>query len=260
MCSSDLINEGAYASRIDDPVGKFLPVLVSDSVLDGAPAADAYAKAREAYLAGKPAAFALDFDLIKFGYWGRPADLAKVQANARGYTDPKTAKRLMLGQAPWADVLRFSPAEPGLARLQEMTTTRVSSGGWSDLHPMLALRNLGCDQIIYITRRGEESPFALGVAKDLGMTADQQQALYALDAPPEGGQPSSFLQSLGAADGVWCTNWNAFETAQVAEASDDAYAAPFERRSERLAAEAFAAYENAKESIGLRGCTPLAPP
>jgi hypothetical protein len=253
-----LANEASYPSRVDDPVGKYLPMMVSTAVLEGQDATDTYRTARQAYLGGtQPVPFPMTFDGVRFGYWGRPDDLAKVQSNPNNYPDLKSSKFLALGQDTWAQILSESPAEPGLARLLDMNPTRISAGGWSDLHPVLVLKNLGCQNVIYVTRRGEESDFATGVAHQFGVTDDQIKKLYSLDQA-QGDAPSSMLSSIAAADGVWCTDWNSFDTPQFTQITADAYNAPFEMRPSM--APMLVPYANAKPNVNFRGCTPGAPP
>ena len=221
-----LANEGGFPSRVDDLVGGTLPVLVSTSVLTGG-AVQAFALARAQYLAATPEELAVSFGDVKFGYWGSPEALGTVVQNPMGYTDAKTAKWLSLGQVPWARALSLSPAEPGLARAMPIDPDaidpdRISAGGWSDLHPVLVLRNLGCDKVIYITRRGGESNFAQAVARLLGMSDAAQQALYDL------GADSAYRRSLEAADAVWCTDWNEQSGLDLPGITADAYDAPME--------------------------------
>jgi hypothetical protein len=107
-------------------------------------------------------------------------------------------------------------------RFWRSASFRASAGGWSDLHPSLVLRNMGCDQVIYVTRRGQESGFAQGVAGLLGMTDEQKTALYDL------GADSSCALSIAESSAVWCTDWNRFSGTQLAEIFEDAYNAPLE--------------------------------
>jgi len=67
--------------------------------------------------------------------------------------------------------------------------------------------------VIYVTRRGGESPFAQGVAKRLFSTKENDtnadlllRKLYDLGNPQ-----SSMRQSLDQADAVLCTDWNRFD-------------------------------------------------
>jgi hypothetical protein len=224
-----------------------MPALVITSVLTG----DAVAKfktSRANYLANKPLDFSMSFDDLRIGFWGQDDDLQTVGRNDQNYTDLKTKKFLPLGEAKWLEALSYSPAEPSLARALEMKNDLVSAGGWPDLHPVLVLKNLGCENVVYLTRRGDESDFATGVARQLGMTDAEQKAIYDLDTPSSG-----FSQSVSEAGGILCTNWNVYGTMQVAELSDHVYNAPLEARTPFFRD---AEYENVKENVNLRGCTP----
>lgn len=251
-----LTNEAGFPSRIDDKVGKYIPVLISTSILEGQNAADRFANARKNFLAGKPLEWESDFADVRFGYWGREADLQLVKSNPRQFSDLKTKKFLPLGQSKWREALQYSPAEPGLARAQEMSGTRISAGGWSDLHPVLPLQNLGCKSVIYVTRRGEESGFNRGIATLLGMRKEEDSQLYPLDSASDGTE-SSYRLAIKQADGVWCTNWNDAKTLDVSGTVGDAYNAPFEARPEMRAP--LVPYKNTSAKLGLRSCTHNAP-
>jgi hypothetical protein len=248
-----LADEAAFRSRVDDPIGLKLPALVTTSILEGAPAMARLEEARRRYLAGQDPALQIDWDMIRFGYWGRPADLERIAADPRGFGDPKTKKFLALGTASWREILSYSPAEPSLARILALSDTRASAGGWSDLHPTLVLKNLGCKDVVYFSRRGNESEFAVGVARHFGLSDADEKALYDLDTMPK----SSHRLSLENAS-VWCTDWNAYATQEFGRIFQDSYNAPFEARSERFRGGANR-YPNVVESTGLRGCTPGAP-
>jgi hypothetical protein len=245
-----IANEDTYTSRIDDEVGAALPALISTSVLTGA-TKESWAAARANYIDALPYVFTPDFGDVSFGYWGQADDLAKVQANAQGYDDAKTARFRSLGVTTWRSALSMSPAEPGLSRAIEIDADQVSAGGWSDLQPVLVLKNMGCDQVVYLTRRGGESGFAQGVAALLGIDPDTATALYDLTEPTSG-----FSQSLGAADGVWCTDWNTFSGTQVQEISADGYGAPFVTDADAFTTAAPTACPNATPAASFPGCTP----
>ena len=166
------------------------------------------------------------------------------KANGKHFRDAKTARFLALGPKTWAEALAYSLAVPGQARLLEHGPAQLAAGGWVDPAPTLVLKNLGCETVIYVTRQGADSPFAESLARDLGMTAETERTLFT-EAP---------ALSLAAADGVWCTNWDGFETTQIAEASEDSFSAPFEVRHSGLETRSFVPYENAKENAGLKGC------
>ena len=239
-------NESMYASRIDDPIGGEIHALISTSVLEGG-AVDEWNAARQSYLNAEGFDFNVDFNEVKFGYWGAADDLNTVEENIYRFNDAKTARFTSLGSPAWREALAFSPAEPGLARALELPDGRVSAGGWSDLHPTLVLRNMGCDQVIYVTRRGQESGFAMGVAGLLGMDADQSSALYDLSS-----RSSAYSISVAEAEGVWCTDWNNQSATDLVGVEADAYNAPFEVRDARLMD---AGYENTTNRAGFAGCS-----
>jgi hypothetical protein len=171
------------------------------------------------------------FPHLKIGYFGAGDDLAKVKSNPKGFGDAKTAKRLALGSTSWATAISLSPAEPGLSRGNPIPgSSNLSLGGWPDLAPVLALKNLGCKEVFYVTRQGDESPFAQGVAKNLGMTDAQQKQFYDLATGS-----SAFATSLKQADAVHCTNWNAFKANQREPMDVDAFNAPLFTRNADLA-------------------------
>ncbi|MEM9188088.1 MAG: hypothetical protein AAGF12_02840 [Myxococcota bacterium] len=241
-----LEDEAAYRSRIHDPVGGELHALISTSVLEGA-AIEEWEEARWLYEEAAEFDFDVDFNDVKFGYWGAEEDLARVAANSYGFGDDKTRRFTSLGEANWRVPLSFSPAEPGLTRALELPDGRVSAGGWSDLHPTLVLRNMGCEQVFYLTRQGSGGGFATDVARLLGMSPDQHFELYDLE-----NRWSAYAISVAEADGVWCTDWNAQNATDLMSVENDAYHAPFEARDPRLLE---GGYENTSTSLGLPGCT-----
>ncbi len=241
------IAAGSRPARLDQPIGGELAALVSTSVVTGA-AVGTFAQARSDYGAAQPYTLDVAFDDVRFGYWGATDDLERVASNSLGFDDLKTSKFLGLGTASWGEALAFSPAEPGLARALEIDAAQVSAGGWSDLHPTLVLANLGCEEIVYVTRRGDESSFATGVAEQLGMDEAGKAALYDLDAP------SSFSASISEADAVWCTDWNAQSPTDLAGVFADAYSAPMQASS-RFFTDGVDPYSGVAPELGLRGCS-----
>ncbi|HSO32652.1 MAG TPA: hypothetical protein VLT33_09050, partial [Labilithrix sp.] len=178
--------EGTYPSRIDERAGdpkSPLHKLVSTAVLERE-AVTKYKAARARYVTGEFPTGAIPFEPsfsdVNFGYWGSDADLAKVKSNPERFDDLKTKKFSSLGNAPWREILAASPAEPGLSRFVELSDGRYSAGGWSDLAPALVLKNLGCEQVIYVTREGDESGFATKIAKNAGMSESDWKNLYDL--------------------------------------------------------------------------------
>ena len=231
-------------TRADDPVGGYVPALVSTSVLTGG-TAQSWRSARDDYRAARTHNFTPDFADVKFGYWGHPYDMHVVGKNSGKFTDDKTSRFLSLGSATWREALSYSPAEPGLARALEIDADLVSAGGWSDLHPTLVLRNLGCERVVYVTRKGEESGFAQGVAGLLGMKDAQKDALYNLDLD------SSFDLSLREADATWCTDWNNMSAFPTGPIVSDAYNAPLATTDNFFHGK----YANASSDFTARGCT-----
>lgn len=179
---------------------------------------------------------------IKFGYWGSPSKLEQIKntfskSQTSWTTADKSKRFISLGDTKWITALSRSPAEPGLSSFlplsDESSETRLSLGGWSDLHPILVLKAMGCKNTVYITRSGGDSPFSQGVAKrlfnfddksvpwsKLRPTDPKSQEENSKGVPDDGslwskmynlGNPnSSFSQSLLNASAVVCTNWNAF--------------------------------------------------
>jgi hypothetical protein len=248
---------GTYASRIDERAGdpkSPLHKLVSTAVLERE-AVIKYKAARARYVTGEIATGSIPFDPafsdVSFGYWGSDADLAKVKANGARFDDLKTQKFSSLGNAPWREILAASPAEPGLSRFVELSDGRFSAGGWSDLAPALVLKNLGCEHVVYVTREGDESGFATKIAKNAGMSESDWKNLYDLS-----NEASSYSRSVAAADGVWCTNWNAFTDAQMSAEVLDAWSAPLETRASFASAKVLHPYEGTTPSTGKAGCTP----
>jgi len=206
-------NTGGGKSRINESVGAHIPTLPTTSVLTGA-AVDQFTKYFIEYQTNTDANFG-DFSInptdLRFGYWGDARSLQKVEAQfktgAEYLQDAKSQKFLSLGQSPWLKVLSTSPAEPGLARITALSRTQLSAGGWSDLHPVMVLKALGCDNIIYVTRKGEESRFAQGIFRRLTKANEQTMSQFYSMTNPQ----SSILRSQKNATKIKCTDWNNFE-------------------------------------------------
>jgi hypothetical protein len=248
---------GAVPKRLSERVGDPSPVrtLISTSVLEGA-AVPAYKQARASYLTGAHATgnipFEPSFDDIKFGYWGSAKDTAAVLGSGERFPgDLKTQKATSLGSATWREVLKASPAEPGLSRFVELSDGRMSAGGWSDLAPTTVLESIGCERIVYVTRQGDESGFATKIAKHLGMDEASWKALYDLGDPS-----SSYNRALETADAVWCTNWNSFGDLQQREMAAESWQAPLETRASFEGVRTLSPYANTTPRTGKVGCTP----
>jgi hypothetical protein len=235
-------------TRVHDNVGTFMPALISTSVLTG-DAVSAWEAARQQYLDADQPTLDVDFDDVRFGYWGSSEAVEMLTEKTNERTDLKSQKALSLRTATWREVLSYSPAEPGLSRALHITDETVSAGGWSDLHPVLVLKDIGCDKVVYVTRTDPESNFALGVAGLLGMDADDRDALYDLSD-----EESSFSQSIEAADAVWCTNWNDIEATDIEAVVTDAYGARM-FTDDAFFTDGERAYENITTEPGVEGCS-----
>lgn len=238
----------AFASRAKDQIGAYLPALVTTSVVTGQSGAE-IAWAQSQYALGEEVEMALDYDDVRFGYWGDPADLAAIAANPQGYQDEKTKRFMPLGAATYERALSYSPAEPGLASVRPLSGEIYSVGGWPDHVPAPALKNMGCDRVILVTRQGAERGFRVELSRALGMTDAQEMALYDL------GGDSAVTRSLEAADGVWCTDFDSYGPDRMTEIMSDGYNAPLESASAALT-DAKGAYPNTWENLNLPSCTP----
>ncbi|MGZ3797715.1 MAG: hypothetical protein ACXVB1_15195 [Pseudobdellovibrionaceae bacterium] len=216
-------------NRIDELVGSYIPSFATTSVLSGK-AVEQFTQLYVDYQTTTDPQFG-DFTIntedLHFGYWGAPQDLSqienKMKTGSEYKDDVKSQKFLSLGQAPWLNILSTSPAEPGLSRIVALSRTQLSAGGWSDLHPVMVLKAYGCDQIIYVTRKGGESPFAQAILQRLikadAKTMDQ---FYGQDNPN-----SSMMRSQANATKIKCTNWNAFDVrSDINGLVEDALRAP----------------------------------
>lgn len=239
--------EGTFVHRIDERVGAHLPTLVTTAVLEG-PAADAWRSARADYLAARPVRWNVRFEDVGIGYFGRPRDLGFVIGDPSGFGDDKTRRARSLGHGTWREALGTSPAEPGLSRGVELSDGRVSVGGWSDLQPTLALRNIGCERIVYVTRRGGAGGFTEGMARLLGADQRDLDGLFGLEAAP-----SSYYLSVRESDAVSCSDWDAPPVQDVAAVFDSGWSAPFESSDPFFSGARRVSTQTAR--TGLAGCT-----
>lgn len=242
----DYLQRRTPSSQLQQPVGEFMHTLVPTSVLDGE-AVSLWRDAYTAYQQAQPIESVYNFSDVRFGYFGHQQDLQRILENRNNYTDEKTRRFTAYGNLTWGEVLKYSPAEPGLARAQMLPDGRVSAGGWNDLHPVQALKNMGCDKVVYLTRQGAESTFARGVSRLLGMQASDDAKLFDLSQPDSG-----FSQALETADGVWCTNWDQQQQLDFDAFFNDAYNAPFQTSDSALTANS---YNNTRATLGVKGCT-----
>lgn len=195
--------------RIQDPIGKGMMALASTSVLKGEENLANYKAAYDSYRRGEAYEFKPNFSEIKMGYFGREADLARIQKNERGYTDTRTQRFESLGTRAWQDIISVSPAEPSLSDIRPIDEGRYSIGGWIDLSPSLVLRNAGCDEVVYFTRyvNTNITGFASSVVKMLNASDDELEQI--IGANPDVSPVPSFILSNNEATAVWCTDWDA---------------------------------------------------
>lgn len=214
--------ESTFAHRVDERVGAHLPTLVTTAVLEG-PATATWRSARADYLAARPVRWDVRFEDVGIGYFGRPRDLGFAIGDPSGFRDEKTRRARALGHATWRQALGTSPAEPGLSRGVELAEGRISVGGWSDLQPTLVLRNMGCERIVFVTRRGGAGGFTEGMARLLGASQRDLDALFGLESAP-----SSYFLSVRESDAVSCSDWDAPPTTDVDAIVATGWNAPFE--------------------------------
>lgn len=247
------------STRPTQPIGKYLPMLPITSVIKGQTAIDSIDAAKQTYINNAtptlPASVTLKVDFTKdvqFGYWGPRLDLARAQKFLSTQKDLKSQKFMALGESTWQEALELSPAEPGLASILPLRDMR-SAAGWADLHPVQVLKGIGCEKVIYVTRQGEESKFATGVATQLGMKPAQKSALYELK------KGSAYQNAVDMADAIWCTDWDQFSgsaAGDVAAHMLHAYKALLVSKDPRFA-RSKTGYLNSVESSRLPGCRQL---
>jgi len=198
-------SKSVTSHRIDEPVGRHLQVAVTTATL--VKGQDRFQMLEQTYRDGGEVALNFTADDFSFGYAAPRPWFDRAMAGLRSLPDLRSKKALYLGELPWSEMLAVSPAEPGLASAQKFPTLAqyISFGGWSDLAPVNVLAESGCEQTIYLTRRGPDSKFARGIASQLGFAADLE-ALFSTDAPN-----SSLHLAINRADKILCTDWDSFD-------------------------------------------------
>jgi hypothetical protein len=208
--------------RVLEPISKEVNTIISTSVLVSPLVTKAYSTAKSEFDAGTFKRFPIEFRDVRFGYW-MSEKLAISVTNGIDSKRPKDGKdekfKNLGANASWMDVLKASPAEPGISAGVTLKDGSISLGGWSDLAPVQVLRHSDtCDKIIYITRRGEESKFIApataiktgkeeGITVQLSMKEDGRKRLYDTST-----KASGFGAAIASADAVWCTDWNGFKS------------------------------------------------
>ncbi len=276
--------------RLSDPVGGMIPTLAATSIFKDVEADNYLKHIYLLYMNGDPYKRGFSSDWIRFGYWGAQADLDKVSQNQKGFDDIKTERFESLGQVQWGEALRVGPQEPGLGSVlcntEQGTTSkrgkwdsysnlpegqkclRWSLGAWSDLYPVQALKNLGCERVVYVTRRDDEGDFIRGVVKLLTKDDAEWQVtdreMFDLDVPT-----SAAARGLASADATVCSDWNVIDATQLDCLGNDSYRAPVQTKDEfflslhgagergkRLKDGGFKIYEKAQSGPPIRGCMP----
>ena len=249
--------------RIDDMPGLATKSIMITSVVKEPAAIKKIHDYEKLYQASQPRKLAFDFDDVRFGYWTSPGLSARlIDSWAKSSNDLKAKKAINLGsKSTWRQILEKSPQEPSLGKYttfepNELLAGALSLGGWADLHPVQVLKAAGCMEVIYLTRRTDETIFISkglpfenrkpsGLAELLGMDQSDYESIYSLDH-----QKSSFSAALQAADGVWCTDWNKFSAFEQVEIAKDAWNTQLLTKQPRLQKLA-----STKPSTGkIRGC------
>ena len=244
-----------HPNRVDDPVGRYLPVFAVTGVLTG-DAITEWELARDAWLAADPIPFEPDFADIGVGYWGRTGELARMSRRLdRRFDDLVSEQFVALGPASWREALSASPAEPGFSPAVPLSSGVVSVGGWADPLRVTALDALGAQTTIALNRRDGVGGFTADVTRLLGATDEDLDRLYSLTDPS-----SSFNVSLATADGVWCSDWDAPPASDIDALFADGYQSPLLTTSRRLLRPRND-YPNVLTDAQIVGCTPgLGPP
>lgn len=249
--------------RINDLPGLATKSITITSVVKEPSAIQKLQDYEKLYKASKPRRMDFNFEDVRFGYWisrGLKQDL--VESWSRSSDDWKAKKAVSLGSnSTWRQILEKSPQEPSLGKYttfegNEHLAGALSLGGWADLHPVQILKAAGCQDVIYLTRRTDETVFiskgppfegrkASGLAEILGMDKAGFDRIYSLDNPR-----SAFSSALRAADGVWCTDWNKFSAFEQTGIAMDAWNSPLIRNSKKSRYE----LNTERSTSNIRGC------
>ena len=236
------------STRMDDPVGKFLPIFGVTGVITG-PSIDHWREARAAWVAAAPIPFEPNFADIGVGYWGKERELKRMQRGLRNAPDLGSMQFTPLGEATWREVLSSSPAEPGFSPAVPLSSGALSVGGWADPLRVLPLEALKARATIAVNRRDGVGSFTIDATRLLNASEADIQALYATDD-----SRSTFSLGLETATGVWCTNWDG-QMSVPNLLFNDAYASPLITDSPRLMRPRFG-YENIGPDFVIPGCNP----
>jgi hypothetical protein len=178
---------------------------------------------------------------VKFGYWGKPSQLAAVDKGLEKYRaqgDVRAEHFKGLGDANWFDVLSVSPAEPGIANAQQipMDTSReqvlaelqkpeskrwlsmhyrpgmLSVGGWDDLQPTEVMKQFpGCDRTLFLTRSADYGDSRFGQQVMVRIAGEQAKVPFwehIGDGGPGGWCDDKIKAAGGNPDVVRESAWN----------------------------------------------------
>jgi hypothetical protein len=236
-------------SRIDDPIGVFLPNLATTGVIVGA-GVPKWQQARQDYFDATPTPLILDFDSeVAFGYWGQRDDLRVVQNGLQSEPDLGSQKFRPLGPATWRTILTASPAEPGLSAGVPLPGGEVSVGGWDDPLRVLVLNALRCRHAVGVNRPGGVGGFTADVTTLLGASPEQLDALYAIPNPD-----SSFSVGLEQNAGNWCSDWDTPDGFDVEALFEAGFYADFVT-DDPFFLNGPSAYPGASPDLEIFGCT-----
>jgi hypothetical protein len=235
------------STRLLERPGLRLPNIMITSVVKGKDSIKKIMAYEKAWRENSPRQLNMSFDEVDFGYWiSQGFQTNSVSAMKQLFPGMKSRKATDLGAAStWREILEKSPREPSLGSYtifsqREPAAGGISLGGWADLHPVEVLKAAGCKNVIYLTRRTDETAFVThgkpfegrersGIAELLGLGQSDYEGLYDLDNPA-----SAFSQALGATDSTWCTSWNDYSAMQQMEIASDAWSAPLLSSSDRI--------------------------
>lgn len=243
-----LAQDPSFANRrLDDVMGSEILAIATSAYVEGNDSVQAFEASLKRYRQGQDPAFHIDFNTVKIGYW-MPAQTQTTVNTAfegRFANDAKSQRAHIFspGVSPkWRAALERSLMEPGLSRLmRDPSQTALHAGGWSDLHPVQVLQAAGCQDVVYVTRRGEETGFVSlprpiteatqphGMAELMGLTAAQQKELYTWS-----NEQSSYSRAVDDAGGVWCSDWDTAGPSEFKKMFELGYKAPFAAKSPAL--------------------------
>lgn len=233
--------------RIDDIPGLATKSILITSVVKDPAAIKKLLDYDKLYQASQARKLSFDFAHVKFGYWiSSGLNPRLIDSWTKSATDVKAKKAIDLGsKSTWRQILEKSPQEPSLGKYttfepNEHLAGALSLGGWADLHPVQVLKAAGCKDVIYLTRRTDETSFISkgppfknrnpsGLAELLGMDQNGYESIYSLD-----NRKSAFSAALQSADGIWCTDWNKFSAFEQVEIAMDAWNAPLVSKNGQL--------------------------